>query len=207
MTLTTSPLDVAPAIPVVVVDDPAHAVPLARALVAGGVSIIEVTLRTPQALDAVAAIAAEVPEIALGVGSILTPAHVDQALAAGAEFLVSPGASRALLECLVAAPVPVLPGVATVSEVLTALDHGLTELKFFPAGPAGGPAYLAAMGGPVPQVRFCPTGGVTPDNLRDYLAVPGVAAVGGTWLTPKTAVQAEDWVAITALAAAAVAAV
>ena len=206
MSLSASPLDVSPVIPVVVIDDPAHAVPLARALVAGGVAIIEVTLRTPRALDAVAAIAAEVPEIALGVGSVLTADHVDQALAAGADFLVSPGASPALLERLVAAPVPVLPGVATVSEVLTALDHGLIELKFFPAGPAGGPAYLAAIGGPVPQVRFCPTGGVTAENLRDYLAVPGVAAVGGTWLTPKSLIEAEDWAGITALAAAAVAA-
>ncbi len=202
MTLTTSPLDVSPVIPVVVIDDPAHAVPLARALVAGGVSIIEVTLRTPRALDAVAAIATEVPEIALGVGSLLTASDVDQALTAGAEFLVSPGASPALLDSLVAAAVPVLPGVATVSEVLTALDRGLTELKFFPAGPAGGPAYLAAVGGPVPQVRFCPTGGVTPDNLRDYLAVPGVAAVGGTWLAPRASIAAEDWAGIAAQAAA-----
>ena len=206
MSLSTSPLDVSPVIPVVVIEDPATAVPLARALLAGGVAIIEVTLRTPRALDAVAAIAANVPEIALGVGSVLTADHVDQALAAGADFLVSPGASPALLERLVAAPVPVLPGVATVSEVLTALDHGLIELKFFPAGPAGGPAYLAAIGGPVPQVRFCPTGGVTAENLRDYLAVPGVAAVGGTWLTPRSLIEAEDWAGITALAAAAVAA-
>jgi 2-dehydro-3-deoxyphosphogluconate aldolase/(4S)-4-hydroxy-2-oxoglutarate aldolase len=152
----------------------------------------------------VAAIAAEVPEIALGVGSVLTAAHVEQALAAGADFLVSPGTSPALLERLVAAPVPVLPGVATVSEVLTALDHGLTELKFFPAGPAGGPAYLTAIGGPVPQVRFCPTGGVTAANLADYLAVPGVPAVGGTWLTPRSLLEAGDWAGITALAAAAV---
>jgi 2-dehydro-3-deoxyphosphogluconate aldolase / (4S)-4-hydroxy-2-oxoglutarate aldolase len=207
MSLSASPLDVSPVIPVVVIDDPASAVPLARALVAGGVGIIEITLRTPRALDAVAAIAAEVPDIALGVGSILTPAQVEQALNAGADFLVSPGASPSLLQRLAAAPVPVLPGVATVSEVLTAVDHGLTELKFFPAGPAGGPAYLAAIGGPVPQVRFCPTGGVTPENLRDYLAVPGVAAVGGTWLSPKASIQAEDWASITALAAAAVATV
>ncbi|HEY5784617.1 MAG TPA: bifunctional 4-hydroxy-2-oxoglutarate aldolase/2-dehydro-3-deoxy-phosphogluconate aldolase [Microlunatus sp.] len=206
MSLSTSPLGVSPIIPVVVIDDPAHAVPLALALLAGGVAIIEVTLRTPRALDAVAAIAAEVPEIALEVGSVLTAAQVDQALAVGSDFLVSPGASPALLERLVAAPVPVLPGVATVSEVLTALDHGLAELKFFPAGPAGGPAYLAAIGGPVPQVRFCPTGGVTATNLRDYLAVPGVAAVGGTWLTPKAMIGSEDWAGITALAAAAVAA-
>lgn len=204
MSLSTSPLDVSPVIPVVVIDDPATAVPLARALVTGGVAIIEVTLRTPRALDAVAAIAAEVPEIALGVGSVLTAAQVDQALAAGADFLVSPGTSPALLGRLVAVPVPVLPGVATVSEVLTALDYGLSELKFFPAGPAGGPAYLTAIGGPVPQVRFCPTGGVTAANLRDYLAVPGVPAVGGTWLTPRSLIEAEDWAGITALATAAV---
>ncbi len=205
MTLSCSPLDVSPVIPVVVIDDPGHAVALARALVAGGVAIIEITLRTPRALDAVATIAAEVPEIALGVGSVLTAAHVEQALAAGADFLVSPGASPALLTRLVAAPVPVLPGVATVSEVLTALDRGLSELKFFPAGPAGGPAYLAAIGGPLPRVRFCPTGGVTAANLRDYLVVPAVAAVGGTWLTPPSLVEAEDWAGITALAADAVA--
>lgn len=204
MTLNGSPLDVAPVIPVVVIEEPARAVPLARALVAGGIEIIEVTLRTPRALDAVAAIAAEVPEIALGVGSVLTAVQLDQSVAAGAEFLVSPGASLALLQRLVAAPVPVLPGVATLSEVLTALDHGLNELKFFPAGPAGGPAYLAAVGGPVPQVRFCPTGGVTEDNLLDYLALPNVATVGGTWLTPASLVAAEDWAGITALAASAV---
>jgi 2-dehydro-3-deoxyphosphogluconate aldolase/(4S)-4-hydroxy-2-oxoglutarate aldolase len=206
MALNGSPLDVSPVIPVVVIDDPGKAVPLARAFVAGGVAIIEVTLRTSRALEAVAAIAAEVPEIALGVGSVLTRAQLDESVAAGAEFLVSPGASPALLDRLAGAPVPVLPGVATVSEVLTALDHGLTELKFFPAGPAGGPSYLAAIGGPVPQVRFCPTGGVTQDNLLDYLSLPNVASVGGTWLTPRSLVDAEDWAGITALAAAAVAA-
>lgn len=206
MSLSTSPLDVSPVIPVVVIDDPAHAVSLARALVAGGVPIIEVTLRTPRALEVVRAIAAEVPEIALGVGSVLTAGHIEQSLDAGAEFLVSPGASLTLLQRLAAAPVPVLPGVATLSEVLTALDHGLTELKFFPAGPAGGPRYLSAVGGPVPQVRFCPTGGVTADNLGDYLALANVAAVGGTWLTPPPMVEAEDWAGIRALAASAVAA-
>lgn len=205
MSLTISPLDVSPVIPVVVIEDAAKAVPLARALVAGGVGIIEVTLRTPRALDAVAAISSEVPEIALGVGSVLTAEHVERALDAGAEFLVSPGASLPLLALLAEAPVPVLPGVVTVSEVLTALDHGLTELKFFPAGPAGGPPYLAAMGGPVPQVRFCPTGGVTQANMADYLQLPNVATVGGTWLTPPSLVDGADWARITALASTAVA--
>ena len=203
---TWSPLDVSPVIPVVVIQDVAAAVPLARALVAGGVPIIEVTLRTPQALEAVRAILAEVPDIMVGVGSVLTPAQLDQALAVGAHFLVSPGASPSLLARLAAAPVPVLPGVATVSEVLTALEHGLTELKFFPAEAAGGPAFLAAVAGPVPQVRFCPTGGVTMANLRDYLALPNVGAVGGTWLAPRTLVESADWAAITGLASAAVAA-
>ncbi|MCY7287292.1 MAG: bifunctional 4-hydroxy-2-oxoglutarate aldolase/2-dehydro-3-deoxy-phosphogluconate aldolase [Cryobacterium sp.] len=205
MTLTGSPLDVSPVIPVVVLDNPERAIPLARALLAGGVKIIEITLRTPSALASVAAIAGSVPEIALGVGSVLTADHIGESLAAGAEFLVSPGTNRSLLKSLAGAPVPVLPGVATISEVLTALDHGLTDLKFFPAGPAGGPRYLAAIGGPVPRVRFCPTGGVTAANFGDYLALPNVATVGGTWLTPPSLVEAEDWDAITALAAAAVA--
>jgi 2-dehydro-3-deoxyphosphogluconate aldolase/(4S)-4-hydroxy-2-oxoglutarate aldolase len=205
MSLINSPLDVSPVIPVVVIEDPVKAVPLARALMAGGVGIIEVTLRTPRALEAVAAVSAEVPEIALGVGSVLTAEDVDRALDAGAEFLVSPGASQPLLSRLVEAPVPVLPGAVTVSEVLTALDHGLTELKFFPAGPAGGPKYLAALGGPVPQVRFCPTGGVTQANMADYLQLPNVATVGGSWLTPSSLVDGGDWAGITALASAAIA--
>lgn len=202
----TSPLDISPVIPVVVCEDPDRAVPLARALVAGGVAIIEVTLRTPQALEAISLIAAEVPEIRVGVGSVLDSGQIERSLAAGAQFLVSPGASRELLRDLADAPVPALPGVATVSEVVTALDAGLTELKFFPAGPAGGPDYLAAVAGPVPHVRFCPTGGVTPENAPRYLALPNVPAVGGTWLTPKAKIAAADWAGITALAAAAVSA-
>ena len=204
MSLSTSPLDVSPVIPVVVIDDPATAVPLARALVTGGVAIIEVTLRTPRALDAVAASAWSTWAAVRTEPTPRAISGTSAAMAAGADFLVSPGTSPALLGRLVAVPVPVLPGVATVSEVLTALDHGLSELKFFPAGPAGGPAYLTAIGGPVPQVRFCPTGGVTAANLRDYLAVPGVPTVGGTWLTPRSLIEAEDWAGITALATAAV---
>ena len=204
MTLNGSPLDVSPVIPVVVLDDPARAVALARALLAGGIKIIEVTMRSPKALASVTAIAENVPEIAVGAGTVLTQTHIAQALAAGAEFLVSPGTSASLLKDLAAAPVPVLPGVATVGEVLAALDHGLADLKFFPAGPAGGPTYLAAIGGPVPHARFCPTGGVTLSNLRDYLALPNVVTVGGTWLTPASLVEAGDWAAITSLASAAV---
>lgn len=205
MTLHGSPLDVSPVVPVVVIEDPASAAPLARALVAGGIMIIEVTLRTPQALEAVAAIAAEVPEIALGVGSVLTPQQADLAVDAGAEFLVSPGAGPLLLRHLSEVPVPVLPGTATVSEMLTATEHGLRELKFFPAGPAGGPAYLTAVSAPVPGVRFCPTGGVTPANMTEYLALPNVAAVGGSWLAPASLVRAGEWSQITRLATEAIA--
>lgn len=196
----TSLLDLSPVIPVVTIDDPTHAAPLARALLAGGIAVIELTLRTERALEALSAIAAEAPDIELGAGSVLTPEQADQALAHGARFLVSPGASPRLLQYLARLDVPVLPGVATASEVLTALDHGLTDLKFFPAGPSGGPAWLAAMAAPIPQARFCPTGGVSMDNLADYLALPNVACVGGTWLTPASAIAAADWHRITTLA-------
>jgi 2-dehydro-3-deoxyphosphogluconate aldolase/(4S)-4-hydroxy-2-oxoglutarate aldolase len=199
----TSLLAVSPVIPVVTIEDPDHAVPVARALVAGGIPIIEVTLRSDRALEAVAAIAADVPDILVGAGTVLTPQQADEAVQRGARFLVSPGVSQRLLEHLVTLPVPVLPGVATVSEMLTALDHGLTELKFFPAGPAGGPSYLSAVAAPVPEARFCPTGGVTPDNMTDYLALRNVPAVGGSWLTPGSVLASRDWDQITALAEAA----
>jgi 2-dehydro-3-deoxyphosphogluconate aldolase / (4S)-4-hydroxy-2-oxoglutarate aldolase len=202
MTAPASLLGVCPVIPVVTIDDPDHAVPLAQALLSGGVPIIEVTLRTDRALEALANIAADVPEILVGAGTVRTPRQADDAVDRGARFLVSPGASLRLLQHLLGLPVPVLPGVATVSETLTALDHGLTELKFFPAGPAGGPAYLSALAAPVPEARFCPTGGVTPDNMGDYLALPNVPAVGGSWLTPGSVVAAQDWAQITSLAEA-----
>jgi 2-dehydro-3-deoxyphosphogluconate aldolase/(4S)-4-hydroxy-2-oxoglutarate aldolase len=202
----TSLLDLSPVIPVVTINDPAHAAPVARALLAGGINIIELTLRTERAVEALMAVAEEVPEIRFGAGSVLTPEQADLAVKSGARFLVSPGASPRLLQHLVGLDVPVLPGVATVSEVLTAVDQGLTDLKFFPAGPAGGPAYLAAIGGPVPNVRFCPTGGVTADNMADYLRLRNVPCVGGSWLTPASALTGGDWASITRLAAAALAA-
>jgi 2-dehydro-3-deoxyphosphogluconate aldolase/(4S)-4-hydroxy-2-oxoglutarate aldolase len=200
MTSPASLLEVSPVIPVVTIDDPDHAVPVARALVAGGILIIEVTLRTGRALEALAAIAAEVPEILAGAGTVRTPQQADDAVQHGARFVVSPGASLPLLRHLISLPVPVLPGVATVSETLTALDHGLTELKFFPAGPAGGPSYLSALAAPVPEARFCPTGGVTPDNMADYLALRNVPAVGGSWLTPANVLASQDWAQVRSLA-------
>lgn len=196
-------LDVVPVLPVVVLHDVAHAVPLARALVDGGLPAIELTLRTPVALDAVRVIADEVPEVLLGVGTVLTPAQADQAAEAGAHFLVSPGATPALLAGMQATGLPFLAGTSTVSEVLAVAEAGLTEAKFFPAEAAGGTAYLRALAAPVPGVRFCPTGGITATTAPDYLALPNVGCVGGTWLTPADALEAGDWGRVEELARAA----
>ncbi|THV11268.1 bifunctional 4-hydroxy-2-oxoglutarate aldolase/2-dehydro-3-deoxy-phosphogluconate aldolase [Nocardioides caeni] len=191
--------------PVVVIDDLATAVPVARALVAGGLPAIELTLRTPVALDALRAIAAEVPEIALGAGTITTPAQAEAAVAAGARFLVSPGFTPDLLTAMLGTGVPFLPGTSTVSEVLAVLEAGLTEMKFFPAEAAGGAPYLKSVAGPLPQARFCPTGGITLASAPGYLALPNVGCVGGSWLTPADAVAAGDWERISKLAAEAAA--
>lgn len=193
-------LNVSPVIPVVTIDEPQDAVPLARALADGGVKIIELTLRTESALTSLKLIATEVPDILVGAGTILTPAQADAAVAAGARFLVSPGVTPALLSSMLALDVPVLPGVATVGEVMAVLEQGLDTMKFFPAGPAGGPSYLSAIGAPIPHVRFCPTGGISLATAPDYLKLPNVACVGGSWLTPAAAVAARDWARITALA-------
>jgi 2-dehydro-3-deoxyphosphogluconate aldolase/(4S)-4-hydroxy-2-oxoglutarate aldolase len=189
----TSVLHVSPVIPVVTINDPQHAVPVARALVEGGVGIIELTLRTDSALESLKRIANEVPDILLGAGTILTPAQADDAVSAGAQFLVSPGVTPSLLDHMLQLDVPVLPGVATVGEVLAVLERGLTAMKFFPAGPAGGPDYL-------PAVQFCPTGGISLASAPEYLALRNVTCVGGSWLTPRSAVEGEDWQQITRLA-------
>ena len=202
---SSSVLDVVPVMPVVVIDDLADAVPVARALVDGGLPAIELTLRTPVALDALRAIAAEVPEIALGAGTITTPAQAEAAVAAGAGFLVSPGLTPDLLAAMLATGVPFLPGTSTVSEVLAVLEAGLTEMKFFPAEAAGGAPYLKSVAGPLPQARFCPTGGIRPETAASYLALPNVGCVGGTWLTPADAIAAGDWERISKLAAEAAA--
>ncbi|MFD0208806.1 bifunctional 4-hydroxy-2-oxoglutarate aldolase/2-dehydro-3-deoxy-phosphogluconate aldolase [Streptomyces hirsutus] len=200
---TSSVLDLAPVLPVVVVEDAADAVPLARALVAGGLPAIEVTLRTPAALDALRAIAAEVPDAVVGAGTVITPEQVHEVVAAGARFLVSPGWTDGLLESMRASGVPFLPGVSTVSEVVALLERGVREMKFFPAQAAGGTAYLKAIAGPLPQARFCPTGGIGPDSAPDYLALENVACVGGSWMLPADAVAARDWARIERLARAA----
>jgi len=193
-------LNVSPVIPVVTIDDPQDAVPLARALADGGVKIIELTLRTDSALTSLKLIAEEVPDILVGAGTILTPGQADAAVSAGAQFLVSPGVTPALLSHMLTLDVPLLPGVATAGEVMAVLESGLDTMKFFPAGPAGGPAYLAAIGAPIPHVRFCPTGGISLATAPDYLKLPNVSCVGGSWLTPGAAVAAKDWDTITGLA-------
>lgn len=193
-------LDLAPVIPVVVLDDAERAVPLARALLAGGLPAIEITLRTPCALDAIGRIAAEVPEAVVGAGTVRTPADVTAAARAGARFLVSPGATPTLLDAMAASGLPFLPGAATVSEVLALAERGVREQKFFPAEAAGGVPYLKALASPVPEVRFCPTGGIRAATAPDYLALPNVGCVGGTWLTPADALAAGDYDRIERLA-------
>jgi 2-dehydro-3-deoxyphosphogluconate aldolase/(4S)-4-hydroxy-2-oxoglutarate aldolase len=199
-------LDISPVIPVVVLDDPESAVPLARALVAGGVPIIELTLRTPSALESMRRIASEVPEITLGAGTVTTPDQAADAAAAGASFLVSPGATPRLLDAMEDTGLTVLPGCSSVSEALALRERGLSELKFFPAESAGGTAYLSSLAGPLPDLRFCPTGGISVETAPRYLALANVGCVGGSWLTPTAHVIARDWDAITTTARATAAA-
>ncbi|MDO0927957.1 bifunctional 4-hydroxy-2-oxoglutarate aldolase/2-dehydro-3-deoxy-phosphogluconate aldolase [Streptomyces sp. TG1A-8] len=198
-----SVLGLAPVVPVLVVPDVADAVPLARALVAGGLPAIEVTLRTPAAPDAIRAIAAEVPEAVVGAGTVLTPGQAGECVAAGARFLVSPGWTDPLLAAMRASGVPFLPGVSTASEVMALLERGVREMKFFPARAAGGTAFLESLAGPLPQARFCPTGGIGPADAPEYLALPNVGCVGGSWMVPAEAVAAGDWARVEELARAA----
>jgi 2-dehydro-3-deoxyphosphogluconate aldolase/(4S)-4-hydroxy-2-oxoglutarate aldolase len=198
--LSSSVLELAPVVPVVVVDDVADAVPLARALVAGGLPAIEVTLRTPVALDAIRAIADGVPEAVVGAGTVISPEQVAQSVAAGARFLVSPGWTDVLLDAMKASGVPFLPGVSTTSEVVALLERGVSDMKFFPAQAAGGTAYLKALAGPLPQARFCPTGGIGPGRRT---GVPGTAQrpVRGRELdAPADAIAARDWARVETLA-------
>lgn len=193
----------APVIPVIVLHDVAHAVPLARALVAGGIRMLEVTLRTPQALACMEAIARYVPDAVVGAGTVRSAADAQAAAMAGARFAVSPGYTHAVGQACRDLHLPLLAGVATGSEIMLAQEDGLTELKFFPALQAGGAAMLKAWSGPFGDIRFCPTGGVTPANAAELLALPNVVCVGGSWLTPADALAAGDWARITHLARAA----
>ncbi len=193
----------APVIPVIVVDSPEQAVPLARALVAGGLPVLEVTLRTAAALPAIEAIAAEVEGAVLGVGTVVRPAQFEAAHRAGATFAVTPGLTPTLAAAAKDCGLPLLPGVMTPGEVIAAGEAGFDALKLFPAAQAGGIGMLQALAGPFPDVVFCPTGGFTADNFRAALALPNVLCVGGSWVVPKVAIAAGDWATITALARAA----
>ena len=190
----------APVIPVIVLNDLAHAVPMARALLAGGVRMLEVTLRTPEALACIEAIAREVPEAVVGAGTVRSRADAQSAARAGARFAVSPGYTPAVGQACRDAGLALLPGVATGSEIMMVQEDGFTELKFFPAMQAGGPAMLKAWSGPFFDVRFCPTGGVTLQNAPEFLALPNVVCVGGSWLVPADAMARGDWARLTQLA-------
>jgi 2-dehydro-3-deoxyphosphogluconate aldolase/(4S)-4-hydroxy-2-oxoglutarate aldolase len=192
-------------IPVLTIRKLADAVPLARALARGGLPLIEVTLRTPIALEAIAAIAKDVPEAIVGAGTITAPHDIAPALAAGSQFLVSPGTPRALAESFASLAVPVLPGCATISEAMTLQGVGFAMVKFFPAEPSGGAAFLKAASGPLPDLLFCPTGGITLAKAPAYLALPNVPCLGGSWIVPDDAVNAGDWARIETLAAEAAA--
>ncbi|WP_238421806.1 bifunctional 4-hydroxy-2-oxoglutarate aldolase/2-dehydro-3-deoxy-phosphogluconate aldolase [Gordonia sp. 'Campus'] len=196
---TTTLLNRGPVIPVVVLDDAARAVPLARALLAGGIDTMEITLRTATALDSIRAVADQVPEMAVGAGTVTSVAQLDRAVDAGATFVVTPGATPTLVEAGLDSGIPFLPGAVTASEVVALLEHGVETMKFFPAASSGGPAALRALGGPFPQVRFCPTGGIGPGDASDYLALANVDCVGGSWIAPADLVAAEDWDRISAL--------
>jgi 2-dehydro-3-deoxyphosphogluconate aldolase/(4S)-4-hydroxy-2-oxoglutarate aldolase len=190
----------APVIPVVVIHDVKAALPMARALVAGGIPAIEVTLRTPAALDAIRAIAAEVEGAVVGVGTVLGASDLHAAQDAGARFAVSPGISPRLLDAADDSALPLLPGAATASEAMSLLERGYRHLKFFPAVPAGGHKLLGAWASPLPQLRFCPTGGISLASATDFLALPNVLCVGGSWLTPADKLSAGDWAGIELLA-------
>ncbi len=190
-------------IPVVTIERAERAVPLARALAAGGLRVVEVTLRSPAALDAIAEIARAVPEAVVGAGSLRRPAQIVEARAAGARFGVSPGHTTALLDAAEAAGLAYLPGAASASEAMALNERGYDLIKLFPAGPLGGLAALRALAAPLPEIEFCPTGGIGPDNLADYLACPNVACVGGSWIAPPDLIAAEDWAEIEARARAA----
>jgi 2-dehydro-3-deoxyphosphogluconate aldolase / (4S)-4-hydroxy-2-oxoglutarate aldolase len=210
MTVTTSTpvlhseadvLTLAPVIPVVVVDSVEQAVPLAQALLRGGIPVIELTLRSEAGLGAIEAVASEVDGMVVGAGTVVTPQQVQQVKDAGAQFIVTPGSPPRLLQAALDSGLPLLAGAGTLTEMLTLAEAGLEAMKFFPAEASGGRSYLSSVAGPCPQLRFCPTGGITPETAEAWLALPNVGCVGGSWLTPKDAVAQGDWARIEALAA------
>lgn len=212
MTITAnwkmSALDVlktGPVVPVIVINDLEHAVPLAKALLAGGVKVLEVTLRTPVAIEAIRMIAEEVPEAIVGAGTVATEEDLQAVAKAGGIFAISPGLTPTLLSAANNGPIALIPGISSASELMLGMEYGLTEFKFFPAEAAGGINMLKSIGGPFPQVRFCPTGGISPANYKEYLGLKNVACVGGSWLAPVDVLERGDWEKITNLARMAIA--
>ncbi len=189
-----------PVIPVIVIDDIADALPLASTLVGGGLHVLEVTLRTPQGLAAITTIRDALPEAIVGAGTVISPEDVTRAKAAGAEFLVSPGCTSVLFESMKQSELPFLPGVNSPSEAMALLEKGQRQMKFFPAEAAGGVAMLKSIAGPLPQVKFCPTGGINLTNAKHYLALKNVACIGGSWMLDANAIAAKDWSTIRKLA-------
>ncbi|GAM97061.1 4-hydroxy-2-oxoglutarate aldolase [alpha proteobacterium U9-1i] len=189
-----------PVMPVVTLENAASAGPLARALLAGGIKTLEIALRTPASLDAIRVAAAEAPELVVGAGTVLTEADLEAAIEAGARYALSPGATPALLRAGRGAPIPLAPGIATASEIMLGYEHGYTCFKFFPAEALGGPSALKQLGAPLASARFCPTGGIGPEAVSKYLALPNVVCVGGSWVAPADKIAAGDWAAIESLA-------
>jgi len=200
-------LNASPVMPVMVIQDLENAVPLAKALVAGGIRVLEITLRTPVALDAIRAIAQEVPDAIVGAGTILNEQQLQAAADAGAVFAISPGLTANLLAAAQKSSIALIPGISSLSELMLGMEYGLDHFKFFPAENAGGVPMLKAIAGPIPQVTFCPTGGISLKNYNEYLALPNVACCGGSWLAPADVVKNKDWDKVTQLAKEAIAGV
>lgn len=199
-----SPLEIlhnGPVIPVIVLHNADHALPLAEALLAGGIRVLEITLRSGAGMEAIRRISAELPEALVGAGTVLSPEDLVSVAQAGAKFAVSPGLTPSLFAASHDGPIPLIPGVATPSELMLAMERGFTELKFFPAATAGGVRSLKAMHGPFPRITFCPTGGISPENCKEYLSLPNVACVGGSWLAPPDLIEQQNWDEIVELAA------
>jgi len=197
-------LNMGPVVPVMVIEKLSHAVPLAQALVAGGIRVLEITLRTPVALEAIRTICREVPQAVVGAGTVVTPHDLQAVEQAGAVFAISPGLTPELLDAANRGAIALIPGISTISELMTGMARGFEHFKFFPAEAAGGLPYLKAIAGPFPHITFCPTGGISKENYRKYLELKNVACVGGSWVAPAEAMEQEDWPRITALAAEAV---
>jgi len=194
-----------PVVPVLVINDVAQAVPLAEALMAGGIRVLEVTLRTDSALDVIETIAKQVPDALIGAGTVTNAAQLQQVVDAGAKFAISPGLTKDLLQAGNDNKISLIPGIASISELMTGIDLGYTHFKFFPAEAAGGVKALKSIGGPFPDIAFCPTGGISPSNYLDYLSLPNVRCAGGSWLAPEDALESGDWGRITQLAKEAIA--